>query len=109
MDSTIRMSVNSCIKEYDTIGKKIKELEKYRETLKTNLVDYLNKKGVNNLDNAEYVVKLSQLSRDVLSNKRVPKEIWNQYKETITYPKLTISKKKIVDVDHDKIKTRQKN
>ena len=89
---TIKMSVNQCIDEYHQNNQKIKELEKYNDLLKTKMTEYFSSRQQSSYQNDHYNLKLVSMSRDIVPAKKLPPDIFNKYRETITYNRLMISK-----------------
>ena len=87
------MTVHECIDEFKTTSDKIRELEKYNNALKEKLIGYMRDKDQDVIRNGNYEVRLAQQKRDQVTRKRLPPELWEKYRETITFPRLTVKRR----------------
>ena len=88
------MTVKECITDYKQTCDKIRELEKYKEAMHSKLAEHMKEKGQTSISNDQYVVKLTESSRDTVSKKNLPPDVWSQYKQTVTFSRLSIVAKK---------------
>ena len=88
------MTVKECITDYKQTCDKIRELEKYKDTIHSKLTEYMKEKGQNSISNDQYIVKLTESSRDIVSKKNLPPDLWKQYKQTVSFSRLSVLSKK---------------
>lgn len=69
-------------------------LEKKEKTYKTKLTKYMKKRGLRNISGHEYCLSLNSVSREIVTKKNLPRDIWNRYSSTIHYDNITLRKKR---------------
>ena len=92
--SSKKMTVKECITDYKETCDKIRELEKYKDTLHKKLEEHMKEKGQDSIANDQYILKITDQKRETVSRKQLPLDVWNQYKQTVTFTRLSIVKKK---------------
>jgi hypothetical protein len=92
--STKKMTVKECISEYKQTSDKIRELEKYKEALHGKLTDYMREKEQSSISNDQYVVKLSEQKREFVAKKHLPPDVWDRYRQTVNYSRLSVTSKR---------------
>ena len=87
------MTVNETISEYREVSRQILELEKYRHALQSKLIDYMQEKNLKSYEGDKFKLRLQTTTREIISKKSVPAELWAKYATNIAYPRLYVSKK----------------
>lgn len=90
--TTKKMTPRELVEEYDRVSKEVNALEKYRSSLGNKLTEYMTTKGLDQLEGHEHAIKLYQNSREIVTRKSLPPELWSQYATRVTYPRIYISK-----------------
>lgn len=77
---------------------KLSELEKRHEKYRRLIEEYMNKNEISNIshniDDISYNIKKTLSSRQTLSKKDVPQDIWNRYCKTSSFSVISVSKDK---------------
>lgn len=86
------------LSKYIETKNKLKELEKKTEKYNKMIQEYMVKENMNSLihehDNQRYKFKKSIVSRDTISKKDLPVDIWDKYSKSSSYVMLHLSKMK---------------
>jgi hypothetical protein len=86
------------LSKYIETKNKLKELEKKTEKYNKMIQEYMTKENMNYLihehDNQKYKFKKSIVSRDTISKKDLPLDIWDKYSKSSSYVMLHLSKMK---------------
>ncbi len=73
---------------YSSIRRKIRELEVQQDYLKDVLHELLDDTQSNVLNTPNFNLLRTFVERDVIRRQNLPANVWEAYKETITYPSL---------------------
>jgi hypothetical protein len=91
-------TIEETLQKFIDIKEKISELEKKHNKYKELIEAHLLSKGVNKLEQKVnddlYIVKKTMASRESISKKDLPEEIWSKYCSTSRYSVLTVKKSK---------------
>lgn len=86
------------LSKYIETKNKLKELEKKTEKYNKMIQEYMTKENMNSLihehDNQKYKFKKSVVSRDTISKKDLPVDVWDKYSKSSSYVMLHLSKLK---------------
>lgn len=84
------------LSKYIETKNKLKELEKKNEKYNKIIQEYMTKENINSLihehDNQKYKFKKSVISRDIISKKDLPLDIWDKYSKSSSYIMLALTK-----------------
>ena len=92
--TTRQMTVDEIITEYQNTSVKIREFERYRDTLNKKIQEYMVKKGRSSVNNADYQIRLISQSRETVNKRSLPPDLWEKYKTEIKYNRLSVTKVK---------------
>ena len=73
--------------QISALEKKCEKYKKYSDLIMTH-------KNTDNLSNDNYTLTKRDMNRTILSKDDVPKDVWNKYSKSISYPMFIIKKKK---------------
>ena len=100
------MSIEETIEKYIEVKERISDLEKKQQKYKELIEEYLLSKGASSLDQRVkddlYNIKKTMCTKETISKKDLPVDIWEKYCSTSRYSMLTVKK-----IDPDK-KTKKK-
>ena len=86
------------ITKFIEIKHKLDELQERYDRHRKNIEDYMIRENMTSIehtvDNQKYRIKKSILSRESVSKKDIPDDIWNKYCKSSSYTTLRISKLK---------------
>ncbi len=85
--------IKEAVEEWYKAKEKVAFYEKQSEKLKQQVIDYMKNKEVETLVTTNYVVSKKSMSRDSLSKKDVPDDIWKKYAKNISYDAYYIKEK----------------
>jgi len=85
--------IKEAVEEWYKAKEKVTFYEKQSEKLKQQVIDYMKNKEVETLVTTNYVVSKKSMSRDSLSKKDVPDDIWKKYAKNISYDAYYIKEK----------------
>lgn len=92
------MSKDSDFTKFIEIKIKLDELQKRYEKYRTVVEEHMKQDGINyiehTVDNQKYKIQKSLMSRESISKKELPKEIWERYCKSSSYNTLRVSKMK---------------
>jgi hypothetical protein len=84
------------LSKYIETKNKLKELEKKNEKYNKIIQEYMTKESLNSLvheyDNQKYKFKKSIISRDTISKKDLPIDVWDKYSKSSSYVMLSLTK-----------------
>lgn len=94
--------MSSNISEYLTkfieTKNKLAELEKRHEKYRKLVEEHMNSNEISNIshniDDISYTIKKSLSSRQTISKKDVPQDVWNRYCKTSSFSVISVSKTK---------------
>ena len=78
------------LKKWWELKRDIRKMEKEEEAIREKIKNVMTTKGITQIRGGEYRVTYREMSRDTLSKKDCPKEIWGKYSKSIAYPILKI-------------------
>jgi septation ring formation regulator EzrA len=78
------------LKKWWDIRQQIKQLEKEEEIIRDKIKNVMISKKLSQLRGKNYRVVYREMSRDTLSKKDCPPEVWSKYSRKITYPMVKI-------------------
>ncbi len=86
------------ISKFIEIKHKLDELQERYDRYRKNVEDYMLDQNIttieHTLDNQKYRIKKSLLSRETISRKELPPEIWDKYCKSSSYTTLRLTKLK---------------
>lgn len=85
--------ISILLKQWDETRETISELEKKMEKYKRLASRFMLKKNTTELVYGKYVLKQKKLSRETISKKDLPKDIWKMYSKNIEYDAYYLRKK----------------
>jgi len=85
--------IKEAVEEWYKAKEKVTFYEKQSEKLKQQVIEYMKNKEVESLVTTNYVVSKKSMSRDSLSKKDVPDDIWKKYAKNISYDAYYIKEK----------------
>ena len=85
--------IKEAVEEWYKAKEKVAFYEKQSEKLKQQVIDYMKNKEVETLVTTNYVVSKKSMSRDSLSKKDVPDDVWKKYAKNISYDAYYIKEK----------------
>lgn len=77
--------IKEAVEEWHKAKEKVAFYEKQSEKLKQQVIEYMKNKEVETLVTTNYIVSKKSMSRDSLSKKDVPDDIWKKYAKNISY------------------------
>jgi hypothetical protein len=80
------MSGEALLRKWWDIRQQIKQLEKEEETIREKVKGVMAAKKLAQIRGGNYRVVYREMSRDTLSKKDCPVEMWAKYAKKITYP-----------------------
>lgn len=92
------MSLESDLTKFIETKLKLDELQKRHDKYRKIIEEYMTQDGLTSLEHAvdskKYKIKKSLMSRESISKKELPKEIWDKYCKSSSYTTLRITKAK---------------
>lgn len=89
-------SIQSDLSKFIETKLKLDELQKRHDKYRKIIEEHMIKEGLNminhKIDNQNYKIKKSLMSRESISKKELPQEIWDKYCKSSSYSTLRISK-----------------
>lgn len=82
------------ISKFIEIKIKMDELQKRHDKYRKIIEEHMLKQGLNSLEHQNYKIKKSLLSRESISKKELPQDIWDKYCKSSSYTTLRITKLK---------------
>lgn len=76
---------------WNTIKEQIRTLQKEEDTIKTRIKSVMGKINKNTLTTPSYQVKISNITRESLSKKDCPSEVWQKYCKKTTFSMLKLT------------------
>jgi hypothetical protein len=86
--------IDTLLDKWYNIKQEIALLEKKCDKFKKYAERIMNDKDVNLLSNSVYSLTKREMNRSVLLKEDIPRDIWNKYSKSISYPMYVIKKKK---------------
>jgi len=86
--------IDTLLEKWYKIKQEIALLEKKCDKYKKYAEKIMNDQEVNLLSNQVYSLTKREMNRAVLLKEDIPRDIWNKYSKSITYPMYVIKKKK---------------
>jgi len=86
--------IDTLLDKWYNIKQEIALLEKKCDKYKKYAERIMNDKEVNLLSNSVYSLTKREMNRAVLLKEDIPRDIWNKYSKSISYPMYVIKKKK---------------
>jgi len=77
--------IKEAVEEWHKAKEKVAFYEKQSEKLKQQVIEYMKNKEVETLVTTNYIVSKKSMSRDSLSKKDVPDDVWKKYAKNISY------------------------
>lgn len=87
------MDLNILLENWYSTKKQIKQLEERLESYKKDIEQRMLTQGVKRLDSNMYTVQRCKCTRETLSKKNVPTDIWNKYSRMTTYDSYIVKKR----------------
>jgi len=91
-------NISESITKFIDIKQKIAELEKKHDKYKSIIDTYMSEKKLSkleqNLDGESYIIKKTASSRESISKKDLPEDIWVKYCSTSRFNVITVNKQK---------------
>jgi hypothetical protein len=94
MSSESKEELIFAISEWNKYKNQISELEKKMEKYKSKVIQYMTENDLETINTDNFVIKSTKCSRESLSKKDLPKDIWNQYCKNSSYYIYKIVEKK---------------
>ena len=95
----IKMSISETISKFIETKNKLEDLQKRHERYRKIIEDYMINEGVvelsHELSNDSYQIKKTLTTRESISKKELPKEVWDRYSKTSSYSIIRIKKLKL--------------
>jgi hypothetical protein len=85
--------IKEAVEEWYKAKEKVAFYEKQSEKIKQQVIDYMKNKEVETLVTTNYIVSKKSMSRDTLSKKDVPDDLWKKYAKNISYDAYYIKEK----------------
>jgi len=79
-------SLDKLLDKWYNLKRQISNLNKEEEKIKSSVKKAMSTKGLNTLSSERYRVTLKQSSRETLSKKNCPSDVWAQYSKKSTFP-----------------------
>ena len=94
MSHQISDSLTKFIEIKNKLAELEKRYEKYRKIIEQHMVENQISKINHTIDNDHYSIKKTASSRQSISKKDLPSDIWNKYCKSTSYHIITITKNK---------------
>ena len=85
--------IKDSVEQWFKAKEKVSFYEKQSEKLKQQVIEYMKDKDVETLVTTNYIVSKKSMSRDTLSKKDVPDDVWKKYAKNISYEAFYIKEK----------------
>jgi hypothetical protein len=77
--------IKEAVEEWYKAKEKVAFYEKQVDKLKQKVIEYMKEKEVESIVTTNYIVSKRVLSRDSLTKKDVPEDIWKKYARNLSY------------------------
>jgi hypothetical protein len=77
--------IKEAVEEWYKAKEKVAFYEKQVDKLKQKVIEYMKEKEVETIVTTNYIVSKRVLSRDSLTKKDVPEDIWKKYARNLSY------------------------
>lgn len=84
------MNINDILKSYFEINEAIKELKKDKKLLKRHIHNLMTQNERNNLITPNFIAIRDVRTREHISKKNIPEDIWNEYSSIISFPYIIV-------------------
>lgn len=84
------MSIDTLLDKWHGLKEKMAKMSKDEELIRKKIQKVMEKNEEKILNTSQYTVKRSVRSRETVSKKSLPSDIWDKYKNRITYTVMTI-------------------
>lgn len=85
--------IKEAVEEWYKAKEKVTFYEKQSEIFKQQVIEYMKNKEVETIVTTNYIVSKKSMSRDSLSKKDVPDDLWKKYAKNISYDAYYIKEK----------------
>jgi len=85
--------IKEAVEEWYKAKEKVAFYEKQSEKFKQQVIEYMKNKEVETIVTTNYIVSKKSMSRDSLSKKDVPDDLWKKYAKNISYDAYYIKEK----------------
>ena len=93
------MSISETLTKFIETKNKLEDLQKRHERYRKLIEDHMLNEGVADLchkiDNDSYQIKKTLTSRETISKKELPKDVWEKYSKSSSYSIIRVKKLKI--------------
>ena len=79
------IKIKEAVEEWYKAKEKVAFHEKQVDKLRQKVIEYMKDKEVETIVTTNYIVSKRNMSRDSLSKKDVPEDIWKQYAKNLSY------------------------
>ena len=94
MSSVNATDIATLLERWSEAKAELAELEKKVEKYKRLANRVMDQQGGNELSSTYYTLKRKNMSRTTISKRDVPKQVWDRYARTCSYPAYYLSEKK---------------
>ena len=89
-----KKDIDTLLEKWHETKQEISELEAKCEKYKKCCERIMNKQNTNSLSTKYFTLKRREITRNSLSRKNVPSDVWNRYAREHTYPVYYLTEKK---------------
>jgi len=80
------------IEEWNQKREQLKRLEKECDKYRNAIIKYMNTNEVDSIKTSKFRVSRKNITREVISKKKMPKDLWDRYSTITSYDKLSVTR-----------------
>lgn len=87
------MDIKEKVSEWFKMKEQAAFFDKRANKLRNEIIEYMNEINIDSIMTSDYVVKKKEMSRESVTKKDLPQDVWDKYCKKLNYETLTIKER----------------
>ncbi len=87
------MDIKEKVSEWYKMKEQSAFFDKRANKLRNEIIEYMNEINIDSIMTSDYIVKKKEMSRESVTKKDLPQDVWDKYCKKLNYETLTIKER----------------